>query len=66
MANWFGCNPAVKRLERPEAKHNVLKIKETKTQTISHPDDAVTKDLNRKEENNTVIFFCLFVVVAVF
>jgi len=51
MADWFGFDPAVKRLERPEAKHNVIKIKETKTQTISHLDDAITKALNRKAEN---------------
>lgn len=48
MAKWFGFDPAVKRLERPEAKHNVIQIKERKTQVISHPDNAVLEALNHK------------------
>lgn len=60
MAKLFGFDPAVKRLERTEAKHSVIKIKETKTQIISHPDNAVMEALNHKGRKLHFFFF-LFV-----
>ncbi len=65
IAKWFGFDPAVKRLERPEAKHSVIKIKERKTGSFLTLIMQFWKPWTTKEENCMVILFN-FVLLYIF